>query len=283
MTLDAEILAELSPRAHAWLNSRPLTRMPEWRLTDTELRSMLEALDLPCSEAMADYERRVGGWRHAEDAERKGFGFGVALRQGPGRRSSAIAKELATWRDVFDGPTSANDDGALIGLGYPHVFFQDTQLVPFGMLGEEHAYFVSEIGAIYRYWTLGDTLRIEADTCLSWLESCALEAERMSWSQVHIAGDVASLALELLECGGIPVVSDGVQTVWASTDSHVALVRDRAPNEHGTMIASKDARRFADALKKIIQEHPGVGLSGFANGIQGGRARGVLAAVGIDY
>lgn len=283
MTLDADVLAELSERARAWVDSRPLIRMPEWRLSEADLRKLLEESELPCSEAMVDYERRVGGWCHVAEVELTGFGFGVALRQGSGRRSSAIAKELSAWRDVFEGPTHQNDDGPLIGLGYPYLFFRDVQLVTFGMWGEEHAYFLSEAGTIYRYWTLGDTLRAEANTCISWIESCALEAERRAWCQVHVAADVASLVVDRFGCPHDPTVDDGVQTIWASADSHVVTFRDCAPNEVGTLVASSDAKKFASTLQKIIELHPGVSLSGFANGIEGGRGRGVLAAVGIEY
>jgi hypothetical protein len=282
MTLGSEVIAELSSRACAWARARPLTRVPEWSLTDAELRKLLEGLELPYSEAMADYERQVGGWRHAADVELQGFGFGIALRRGPGCRSSAIAKELSSWRDVFEGSES-DAQGPLIGLGYPHVFFRDVHLVPFGMLGEEYAYFVSATGTIYRYWTLGDTLRAEADRCLSWLESSALEAERMSWCQVHVAADVAGLAVERLGCDEKPVVSDGVQTVWTSAVSHVALINDLAPNVYGTLVACKEPKGFVDTLQKVIDGQPDVVLSGFANGIQGGRGRGVLATIGIEY
>jgi hypothetical protein len=197
MTLGREVLTELSPRARAWVQAQPWARRNEWSLTDGELRRLLEALDLPCSDEMAEFERNVGGWCHAQDVELKGFGFGIALRQGPGRPSSAIAKELSSWRDVFEGPLKSDDSGPLVGLGYPHVFFRDAQVVPFGMRGEEHAYFLAASGTIYRYWTLGDELRAEAGGCISWLESSALEAERMSWCQVHIGAALASLAAQL--------------------------------------------------------------------------------------
>lgn len=86
-----------------------------------------------------------------------------------------------------------------------------------------------------------------------------------------------------LGCEEHPVVCDAVQTIWASVDSHVSVVRDFAPNEPGTIVASRDPKRFAAVVQSVMLEHPGVRLSALANGIQGGRGRGALAAVGIDY
>jgi hypothetical protein len=282
LTMPSEVLENLSPRARAWVHAQPLARRSQWTLTDGELRELLEALDLPYSDEMAEFERNVGGWCHAEDVELKGFGFGIALRQGPGRPSSPIAKELSSWRDVFEGPLEPDDSGPLVGLGYPHVFFRDVQLVPFGMRREEHAYFVAASGTIYRYWTLGDELRAEAGDCISWLESSALEAERMSWCQVHISADLTTLSAQL-GCEERPVVQDSVQTSWASIDTHVSIMLAGAPNERGTIVACRDPKKFAAIVQSVMLEHPAVRLSGLANGIQGGRGRGALAAVGVEY
>lgn len=114
MTLDPEVLKN-SPRvlAHG-CKLMPFARRNEWKLTDGELRRLLEALDLPCSDEMAEFERKLGGWCHAEDVELKGFGFGIALRHGPGRRSSAIAKVLSSCRDVFEGPSKSDESGRLV-------------------------------------------------------------------------------------------------------------------------------------------------------------------------
>lgn len=282
MTLGPEVLEKLSIRARTWVQAQPFARRSEWTLTDVQMRELFEALNLPCSDEMAEFERQVGGWCHAEDVELRGFGFGIALRRGAGRSSSAIARELATWRDVFEGPLKPDDDGPLVGLGYPHLFFRDVQLVPFGMRGEDHAYFISVSGLIYRYWTLGDELRAEAGDCRSWLESSALEAERMSWCQVHVGAELTTLAAQL-GCQGPPVVCDAVQTVWSLGDAHVAVVRDCAPNQPGTVIACNEPKKFAAIVQSVMLEHPSAQLSGLANGIQGGRGRGALAAVGIDY
>ncbi len=291
-----EVNYELSPWGREFLLSRECdASMPCYRRAERvrpaeELRFTLGQAGLPWTEAVAAFEYNLGGWS-AGDA-RALWGLGVALSLDETPSCSQIAARFrkakswfATDLERHDGPESWSYL-PFRGTGYPRAFFQERALVPVGMTGEEHVYFVGEQGEVYLFITTLDQLYLIAGSGRTLIERWGLvqrKRNKAHW-EVHLCEDVGAQIADALQVPRFAPACDEYFTVWANDQAQIRLVQDVSPNVFGTHISTQEPKDLLRAVRKVQRSHGSRPLRVWAgaNNIDDLGGRGALANAGIE-
>jgi hypothetical protein len=262
-----EVTYALSPWAREFLLTRESdTVMPCYRrghrvLSVEQLRARLARAGLPFTDAIAELECNLGGC--ALEDGRTPYGLGVSLSLDDAPDCSPVAARFRGSPQLFatDDERLSGPEGwsylPLRGTGYPRVFFQGRALVPAGMTGQEHVYFLGERGEVYLFVTTLDQLYLVAGSGRTWIERCGLvhrKRGRAYW-ELHICGDVGAHLAEALHAPKFAPACDEYFTVWASDEAQIRVVHDVSPNIFGTHVSTTEPDELLRALRKVLQGH----------------------------
>lgn len=303
-----EVTYALSPWGREFLLSREHGSVPpcyrrRHRIRPVEqLRATLALAGLPFTDAIAELEINLGGW--AVEDTRTPLGLGVFLSLDDAPDCSPVAARFRKSHRLFatDEERRSGPEGwsylPLHGAGYPRAFFRERSLVPFGMTGQEHVYFVGERGEVYLFVTTIDQLFLVAGsgrTLIEWWGLVHRRGNRTQW-EVHLCEDAAVRIAEELQAPKFSPACDDYQTVWANDAAQVRLVHDVAPNVFGTHLSTAEPEVLLRAIRAVQdsrhvhqsrpvhQRHAGQPLRVWAaaNNIDDLAGRTVLENAGIE-
>jgi hypothetical protein len=267
-TVPAVITYDLSEWANAYvLNHRhsdtvPWRRDPSRTCEPTALGALLVRHGLPYTQAILEFEQHVGGWSAEAGSGLSGLGVFWALTEGPIR--SPVAERFRETQRWFasDAERLAGPQAwaylPLRGTGYPRAFFRDRPLIPAGMVGPEHVYFLGEQGEVYLLLDSLNQLSLAAGSGRTLLERWGLTQRRRSrpfW-EVHLCSDVAEELASALDVPKWLPACDDYFAVWATDEVQIRLVRDVAPNIFGTHLAVADSAQLLHAVRRVQALRP---------------------------
>jgi hypothetical protein len=277
-------------QTRAYSNEMPCRRDARRTCSASELVDLLSKHGLPHTEAIVDFEERVGGWSAEHPPSPCGLGVFLSLQQGEG--CSPVADQFRSAMNWFAGEAErragpeAWSYSPLRGTGYPRTFFQQRALVPAGMAGQEHAYFLGERGEMYLFISTLDQLYLVAGSGRTLIERWGMSQRKINraYWEIHVCADVAARVAEGLAVPRFEAACDDYFTVWANDAVQIRLVHDVAPNIFGTHIAVAEADDLLLAVRQLrssIPARPLMVWSG-ANNIGDAGGLALLSSEGID-
>lgn len=262
ITYDLSEWANAYVLSHLHSDTVPWRRDPRRTCELTALGALLVRHGLPYTQAIVEFEQHVGGW--GPDVGLEFFGLGVFSALTDSEVRSPVAegfREAQRWfasdAERLAGP-QAWSYLPLRGTGYPRAFFRDRPLVPAGMLGPEHVYFLGEHGEVYLLLDSLSQLSLVAGSGRTLFERWGLshlKRGRPFW-EVHLCTDVAKELASALEVPKWKPACDDYFAVWATDEVQIRLVRDVAPNIFGTHLAVADADRLLAAVRRVQALNP---------------------------
>lgn len=257
ISFDLSEWAQAYVQSRAYSNEMPCRRDVRRTCSSAELVALLAKHGLPDTAPIIEFEQRAGGW----SAEHPPclYGLGVYLSLQEGEDCSPIADEFRSAQSLFAGETERRSGpeawsySPLRGTGYPRAFFRQQALVPAGMTGQDHVYFIGERGEVYLFITTVDQLYLVAGSGRTLFERWGMshrKSNRAYW-ELHICADVAARLSEGLAVPRFGAACDDYFTVWANDAVQIRLVHDVAPNIFGTHVAFADADELISAVKRL--------------------------------
>lgn len=291
-----EVNYDLSPWGKEFLLSRENdASMPCYRQTERtrpaeELRRALGIMGLPCTDAILEFEDNFGGWSAVDTNALWGIGVHLSLHDAP--KGCAVAERFRRANSWF-APDLERRNGPeswsylpFHGTGYPRAFYRERPLVPVGMTGEEHVYFLGEHGEVYMFVTTIDQLSLVAGSGRTLIERWGLNQRKRNQAhwEVHFCEDVGAQVADILQVPKFDPASDEYFTVWANDEAQIRLVHDAAPNIFGTHISTREPAGLLRAAREVHQSHRSrpLRLWASANNIADLGGRGEIANSGID-
>lgn len=264
MSDSCSIAYDLSPWALRELSGRIASgyeRRSRWACPTSQLTETLTNLGLPATEELLGFEQNLGGWSRPEPESLWGLGIGLSL--GETAECHGIAKRIRKHAGWFARDTERQEGPRewshlpMHGTGYPRAFFRDRALVPAGMTGEEHVYFVGARGEVYLFLVSQDQLLLTAGSGRTLIERWGMLGHRSehAYVELHICANVGPLVARTL---GVPLFThacDDYFTVWANDTVQLRLVHDVAPNIFGTHIAVRNPEQLLLAVREVMAQH----------------------------
>lgn len=262
ITYDLSEWANAYVLSHLHSNTVPWRRDPRRTCELKELGALLVRHGLPYTQAIVEFEQHVGGWSAEAGSELYGLGVFWSLTESGVR--SPVAERFRETQSWFarDAERLAGAQAwsylPLRGTGYPRAFFRDRPLVPAGMWGPEHVYFLGEQGEVYLLLGSMSQLSLVAGSGRTLFERWGLthrKRGRPFW-EVHLCMDVAEELASVLKVPKWQPACDEYFAVWATDEVQIRLVRDVAPNIFGTHLAVADADQLLNAVRRVQALRP---------------------------
>lgn len=293
MSAPLEITYDLSPMGQREILERRALgceRQPHRTCAASRLAGVLGKAGLPLTDELLDLELNVGGWCAPDPRSLWGLGLYLSLEEGTD--CHAIATRFRKRPSWFAGD---EERGAaplewsylpLRGTGYPRAFFGERALVPMGMTGEEHVYFLGKQGEVYVFLTSQDQLSLVAGSGRTLIERWGMSRHKQehSYVELHVCADVATLIAEKLDVPLFEPACDQYFQVWANDSIQLRLVHDVAPNVFGTHVAAREPEQLLRAVRSVMasRDWPGLRVWAGANNVDDLGGRSVVASAGIE-